>query len=161
MGASNQLGSFTMLPRIYRFAVLFLCLCAFALCSCDKQPAPQAQPRQSTEPITEDMGKHFEQVSSIQKAVIRGDLDDVSGAANWMAANHSLLGAPEGWVLLHGCRSWVREDSLQPTRSTLFPTCSDIIGPSSRCGLESSIPRKSRGTKVLKLSRSSHSNLRR
>jgi cytochrome c553 len=86
-----------MLPRTYRIAILILCFCAFALYSCGEQPAPQAQPQQSTESITEDMGKHFEQVFSIQKAVIRGDLEDVPGAANWMAANHTLLGAPEGW----------------------------------------------------------------
>lgn len=88
-----------MHPRFYPFTIPFLCLCALALCSCGEQPLPQAEPQPSTESITEDMGKHFEQVSSIQKAVIRGDLDDVAGPANWMAANNTLLGAPEGWGL--------------------------------------------------------------
>jgi cytochrome c553 len=86
-----------MLPLTFRFAIPFFCLCALASFSCGEQPMPQAQLQESPESITEDMGKHFEQVSSIQKAVIRGDLHDVPGPANWMSANHTMLGAPEGW----------------------------------------------------------------
>jgi cytochrome c553 len=90
-----------MFPFAYRFAILFLSLCAVVFVSCGQQPGqeaqPAAEPQESTELIAKHMGEHYEQVAVAQKALIRGNLDDIREPVNWMASHQTVLGAPEGW----------------------------------------------------------------
>lgn len=121
-----------MLPLTFRFTMLLSCICALALFSCAEQPIQQAPPQELPENITEDMGKHFEQVSSIQKAVIRDDLDAVSAAANWLSANHTMVGAPEGWgPHIQEMRSFARAAS---EAKSVEAAASTLASMSRACG---------------------------
>ena len=84
----------------FRFATMLLCALVFA--ACGQQPTqegePVSEPPQSTQPVAEHMGEHFEQVAAAQKALIRGDLEGIREPVNWMASHQSVIGAPEGWA---------------------------------------------------------------
>lgn len=61
-------------------------------------PPAEAEPKASTsEPINEHMGEHFEQVSAVQKAIVRGDIEGIRAPAQWLASHPSIVGLPEGW----------------------------------------------------------------
>jgi cytochrome c553 len=43
------------------------------------------------------MSEHFTRASDLQRAVVNGDMDAVSGAANWLAEHSKMSGAPASW----------------------------------------------------------------
>ncbi len=94
----------------YRFAIPFLGLCAFVFVSCGEQPAHDAQPASEpqasalTEPIAEHMGEHYEQVDAAQKALIRGNLEGISGpVTGWPATSRWSALRKDGHPILRRC----------------------------------------------------------
>ena len=61
-----------------------------------QEPPDEAVPA-STVPIAEHMGEHFEQVTRVQTALVRGDLEGVRQPTEWLAAHPAIVGLPEGW----------------------------------------------------------------
>ena len=63
-----------------------------------EDPPDGLQPAKATaSPIAEHMGEHFEQVSAVQRALVRGDLAGIREPTEWLAAHPAIVGLPEGW----------------------------------------------------------------
>jgi cytochrome c556 len=85
--------------RSLTYALLIVVSVFIAACSPSQPPAEQAaKPAEPPKPvvdITKDMHDHLSRVTTMQEAVIRGDLEAVAEPANWIA-NHEEAPLPAG-----------------------------------------------------------------
>jgi cytochrome c553 len=61
----------------------------------DAQPDTEAEP--SVGPINTYMSSHFDHVTHVQRALIRGDLDEAHALARWLSEQPTVERLPEGW----------------------------------------------------------------
>lgn len=79
-------------------SILFLSVLTFVFCGRDSSwEARDRSEREAAERIARYMGEHFEQVTAAQRALIRGDLDEVRQVSRWLAEHQPVKGLPEGW----------------------------------------------------------------
>ena len=73
---------------------------AFLACGGGSAPEPEPEPKETeapTETVGDHMKEHFTQVKGAQEAVIRGDLEGLKTATQWMADHQAAVGLPDGW----------------------------------------------------------------
>jgi cytochrome c553 len=102
-------------------SVLFVSLGALTLSGCQRD-----------ETVAEHMEGHFTQVSAIQEAVIRGDLDAVKEPAEWLARHRPVDSLPEGWEPHVADMSRAAQQALDAT--TLEGAASATAAMGQACG---------------------------
>jgi hypothetical protein len=71
-----------------------------AFLACGGGSAPEPEPKETAAPaetVGDHMKEHFTQVKGAQEAVIRGDLEELKTATQWMADHEAAEGLPDGW----------------------------------------------------------------
>jgi cytochrome c553 len=89
------------MAKRFALSTVFLVLTLTASCG----EAPRDQPPGDAEsktydhgPVAEHMGRHFEAVTAVQKALIRGDLDAIAEPTDWLESHPAIEGLPDGWM---------------------------------------------------------------
>jgi mono/diheme cytochrome c family protein len=105
-----------MFAVIRSFAALSIGALAFGAC-------------QRAETVAAHMQEHFTQVSTIQDAVIRGDLEAVAEPAEWLARHRPVDSLPAGW------EPYVADMSLAAQRALEASTIEDAAAAAAAMGL--------------------------
>jgi len=74
----------------FPYAILLLLLAFVVACGSSQPPAEPAKPAEPPKPVVEvkkDMHDHLSRVTTMQEAVIRGDLEAVAEPATWLASH--------------------------------------------------------------------------
>lgn len=88
------------MKKLVTLSTMFLCLLLLTSCgetTREEQPGRTEPETVTANPITEHMGEHFEQVTAVQMALVRGDLEGIRRPTEWLTAHPAIVGLPEGW----------------------------------------------------------------
>lgn len=124
------------MKKLLALSMVFLGIMLTA--SCDEAPHGQAPPDDADPEsaakgaLGQHMGWHFERVTAIQEALIRGELEGIVEPARWLESHPAAIGLPEGWTpFVDDMRSMAR---LTREAKTFKAAGAAIAGMARTCG---------------------------